>query len=136
MMETMENVVRGICDITKDVLGHMVEADKVENLPIYISLLADACYVKYDIVNETVTDITLRMRNRTGITIDVDPIHNKIIGELCGEEVSAQALNARIGRTLSACIRTMWRARLASEELGTVGTDPQFIAADLLSDWQ
>ena len=133
MMNTMKNACLGLCDITTDVLRRIVAPSKIDSLPIYINLIADACYVKYDTVNNRITDITLRTYNQMGITIDVDPIHKKICGAVCGEDAGTLNLDPTVAHNLYSCITFMWKSRLTTDELCTIDADPRFIAADLLA---
>lgn len=131
MFREIHDFASTLCDMANKNLEEIV-INHCESLPFYLHFATEACYVKYDTHEETITDISLRLIERNGFAIEVDPINGYIQGIVAGKSSGSTQMNRDIADALFACIHQCWIMRLSTEQLLTTGDNDRYIAADLL----
>lgn len=133
----MDKVYYGLCEdicaIARTGIDYIFEKQKIDNLPLYLFTCANNCYIKYDTEHECITDISIRIYNRGGIVVDIEPLNYGIVGYINEKKYVSKELCVHIADTICACVDHFWRYRLETEGLCTVGIDDRYIAADLLA---
>ena len=107
---------------------------KPEYFPLFLCFAAKACYVKYDTIEEQITDISLIMIEKHGFIIEIDPIGKQVRSRVANEVCGSLQMIEHVADTLQACIRMLWKRRLSTEYLITTNGNKRYVAADLLAE--
>ena len=130
MFREIHNFGTVICKMTSNNLEELVK-NHCDYLPFWLHFTGEACYVKYDTQNEVITDISLRVIDRNGLAVEIDPINGYVRAIVAGNSGESIMMPKDIADTLFSCIHQCWNMRMHAEGLVTTGND-RYIAADLL----
>lgn len=132
MQTEIKHVANELCEITNTFLENITISQRAD-LPLFLGFTAKACYVKYDTLEEKITDISIVMIDKNGFAIVADPIDGYVRGYIANEICTSVRMRESTAKTLHAFIQVGWKKRLSIDCLISLNGDGRYIAADLFA---